>query len=314
MELARAKVLVTGATGLVGRTLCERLLQKGTHVVALVRNVERAAKLLLQDCKVVLGDMTMPIEFEDDIDYIVHGAGPTASRDFIEHPVEVIDTIVSGARNILEFARKKAVKGLVFLSTMEVYGLTNSEDVDETGYAALDTMLPRNCYPEAKRLAESLFVSAFKEYGVHVRIARLTQTFGRGVGNDDARVFAEFARAARDGCDIVLKSDGSTARCYCSVSDAVEAICLILEKGKDGMAYNVANPETYCTIKEMAELVSREFSDGSSRVIIDRGGADVRGHLPPFKMKLNVGKLIALGWMPHQGLREMFAELLQGWN
>lgn len=314
MSFSGATVLVTGSTGLIGRTLCERLLQKGAHVVALARNAERAAERLPQGCTVLLGDIMVPIDCEYDIDYVVHGAGPTASRDFIDHPVEVIDAVVGGARNILEFARKKSVKGLVFLSTMEVYGLTNAEDVNETGYATLDPLLPRNCYPEAKRLAENLFVSAVKEYGVHARIARLTQTFGRGVGTDDARVFAEFARAVRDGRDIILKSDGSTARCYCSVSDAAEAICLILEKGKDGMAYNVANPETYCTIKEMAELVSREFSDGSSRVIIDRGGADVRGYLPPFKMKLNVGKLIALGWMPHQGLREMFAGLLQGWN
>lgn len=314
MGFSGAKVLVTGATGLIGRTLCERLLQKSAHVVALVRNAERAAKLLPRGCKAVLGDVIAPIALEDNIDYIVHGAGPTASRDFVEHPVEVIDAIVGGARNILEFARMKAAKGLVFLSTMEVYGLTNSEDVDETRYAALDTMLPRNCYPEGKRLAECLFASAAREYGIHARIARLTQTFGRGVGKDDARVFAEFARAVRDGRDIILKSDGSTARCYCSVIDAAEAICLLLEKGNDGMAYNVANPETYCTIREMAELVSREFSGGRSRVVIDETGADACGYLPSFKMKLNVEKIKALGWTPRHGLREMFAELLHGWN
>jgi len=314
MGLTGAKVLVTGASGLIGRTLCERLLQKGAHVVALVRNAERANDRLPRGCSVVLGDMTVPIECESGIDYIVHGAGPTVSRDFIEHPVGVIDAIVGGARNILEFARKEAVKGLVFLSTMEVYGLTNSEDVDESGYAALDTLLPRNCYPEAKRLAESLFVSAVKEYGVHARIARLTQTFGRGVEKDDTRVFAEFARAVRDQRDIVLKSDGSTARCYCSVDDAVDAICLLLERGQDGMAYNVANPETYCTIREMAELVAREFSNGRSRVLIKQASVETCGYLPSFKMKLNVERLKALGWAPRHGLREMFAEIFYGWK
>lgn len=314
MGLFGAKVLVTGATGLIGRALCERLLQKGAQVIALVRNAERAKMRLPQGCNVVVGDMTGPIKCELDIDYIVHGAGPTASRDFVERPLEVIDTIVGGARNIVEFARKESAKGVVFLSTMEVYGLTNSEDVDETGYAVLDTMLPRNCYPEAKRLAESLFVSAVKEYGVHARIARLTQTFGRGVERDDTRVFAEFARAICEERDIVLKSDGSTARCYCSVCDAVEAICVLLVKGEDGLAYNVANPETYCTIREMAEFVSREFSGGKSRVVIDLEDTNARGYLPSFKMKLNVKRLESLGWIPRQGLHEMFTELIHGWD
>lgn len=307
-------IFITGATGLVGSALCRELVTQGAHVVAFVRNLEKAAAKLPREVEVVVGDMMNPIAYEGRTDYIVHAASETASRAFVERPVEIIEGALTGARHVLDFAQQKSVKGMVFLSTMEVYGLTDSEDVKETDYAALDPMSPRNCYPEAKRLVECLFASAAKEYGVPVSIARLTQTFGKGVARDDKRVFAQFAAAAYEGRDIVLKSDGLTARCYCSLDDAVSAILTILCRGENGVAYNVANPDTFCTIREMAEFVAREFSDGRTKVVIDKSGAEGCGYLPPFRMKLNVDRLKELGWSPREGLREMFAQLLEGWK
>ncbi len=145
-------------------------------------------------------------------------------------------------------------------------------------------------------------------------VARLTQTFGAGVARDDRRVFAEFARAAVEGRDIVLKSSGVTARCYCALPDAVSAIIAILERGEAGVAYNVANPSTFCTIREMAELVAREFGGGRCRVVVGGDSAAERGYLPEFKMNLNVDRLKALGWSPAMGLKEMFGQLLDGWR
>lgn len=313
-ELDGKKVFVTGATGLIGSALCHELVARGAHVIAFVRNLEKAAAKLPCEVEMVVGDMMKPIVYAGRTDYIVHAASETASRSFVERPVEIIEETLMGARHVLDFARQKSVKGMVFLSTMEVYGLTDSEDVKETDYAALNPMSPRNCYPEAKRLVECLFASAAKEYDVPVRIARLTQTFGKGVARGDKRVFAQFAAAACEGRDIVLKSDGLTARCYCSLDDAVSAILAILSRGENGVAYNVANPETFCTIREMAELVAREFSDGRTKVVIDKSNVEGCGYLPPYRMKLNVDRLKGLGWSPHEGLREMFAQLLEGWK
>ena len=309
-ELRGRRVFVTGATGLIGKSLCRALCANGAEVVALVRDRGRAEALLPPGIERVLGDMARPFAYPGEVDYLVHAASMTSSRAFVEQPVEVIDGTQAGIRNAIGFAREKAVKGMVFLSTMEIYGLTDSEDVAESGYAGLDPMSPRNCYPEAKRLAECLCASAAKEYGVPAKVARLTQTFGEGVDANDGRVFAEFARAAAEGRDIVLKSEGKTARCYCSVGDAVSAIQAILLHGEPGMAYNVANPDTYCTIREMAEFVAREFSGGRSKVVVDLSGAEARGYLPPFRMRLNVDRLRSLGWEPREGLREMFAQVV----
>ena len=96
---------------------------------------------------------------------------------------------------------------------MEVYGAPSDDHkIDETHGTNLDTMQPRSCYPESKRLCEILCASWQKEYNVPVRVLRLTQTFGPGVRYDDGRVFAEFARCAMEGRDIVLKTAGATCR------------------------------------------------------------------------------------------------------
>lgn len=309
-ELRGSRVLVTGATGLIGSAICKALMAYDVQLVAFVRDLAKARRVLPKDAELIVGDITAPIVCQGSVDYIIHAASQTASRAFVDHPVEVINETLLGAHNILEFARAKHVKGIVFLSTMEIYGLTDSENVTETDYAALDSMSPRNCYPEAKRIVECLCASMAKEYGLPVKVARLTQTFGAGVQRGDRRVFAQFAEAAIEGRDIVLKSEGTTARCYCAIDDAVSAILTILVRGEPGLAYNVANPDTFCTIREMAELVAREFSDGKSRVVVDKGDGAACGYLPTFKMKLNVDRLKALGWAPKIGLRDMYAQLI----
>lgn len=305
-----ARFFVTGATGLIGSALCRTLVRKGFEVVAFVRDPVKARQCLDSEVEICVGDLTNPICYDKGVDYLVHAAGETSSAKFIRQPVEVVDSIVSGARNALNFARGKKVRGMVLLSTMEVYGLTDSENVGETDYAALDSMAPRSCYPEAKRLSECLCASMANEYGIPVMVARLTQTFGAGVRKGDKRVFAQFAEAVLEGRDIVLKGDGKTARCYCGVEDAVSAILTIMEKGTPGLAYNVANPDTFCTIREMAELVSREFSAGRSKVVMEGADAESCGYLPPFRMKLNVDRLSALGWKPSVGLKEMYGQLI----
>ena len=288
--IAGKTVFVTGATGLIGAALCQALLLKNANVVAYVRNRQKAETRLPEGVTIVVGDITDEIQYEGKVDYVVHAACPTASKEFGEHPVEIMDVISRGAFNILDFARTKNISGLVYLSTMEVYGLTDSEDVSETVPSAPDAMASRNCYPIAKRFAECLFASGAKEYGVPVKVARLTLTFGRGVDKHDQRVFAQFARALKEGRDIVLKSDGLTARCYCAIDDAVDAIVTIMVNGEVGKAYNVANPDTYCTIRQMAEFVAEKFSNGRTKVIIDKSGAEKCGYLPPYRMKLNIDR------------------------
>ncbi len=320
MDLSRlngSSVLVTGASGLIGRNIVARLLAcECVTVYALVRDEVRARKAfaaLPQDnLRYIAQDICKLLPEDMGVDYIIHCASHTASKDFIERPVDVIVDILTGARNILEFARVNNSRSLVYLSSMEVYGSpTDGSKVYETSASHLDTMQARSSYPEAKRACECLCAAYAAQYNVNAKAVRLTQTFGRGVSYNDKRVFAEFARCAIEGRDIVLKTKGETMRNYLSTDDAADAILTVLLDGKAGEAYNAANEDTYCSICDMAHMVADNFGQGRVGVRIEEQDIALFGYAPTLKMDLSAAKLKALGWSAKKGLKEMFAETIE---
>ena len=306
-------VLVTGATGLIGSNLIKYLLDNNYKVIGFVRNIEKAKKKLPQNDNLsfVVGDITEPINIPNEVDYIVHGASNTSSKAFIDEPVEIINTALKGTQNMLELAKEKKVKSIVYLSSMEVYGSPSTDEkIAENHSTNLDTMSVRSSYPESKRMCESLCVAYYKEYGVPVRVIRLTQTFGKGVEYNDSRVFAEFARCAIEGRDIVLHTKGETKRCYLSTDDAVSAIMTVMLKGENGDAYNAANEETYCSIYEMAQMVAHECADDRIKVRIEIEDESKYGFAPLLRMNLDTSKIQSFGWKANDSLLKMFKILL----
>ena len=194
---------------------------------------------------------------------------------------------------------------------MEVYGTpTTDEKIDEKHATNLNTMFPRSAYPESKRMCESLSASYASQYGVPAKVVRLTQTFGPGVQYNDGRVFAEFARCAIEGRDIVLHTKGETRRSYLYTEDAVNAILTVLVKGKAGEAYNAANEDTYCSIYEMAELVANDCAGGKIKVLIEEAESSSYGYAPTLHMNLDTGKLMKLGWNPSVDLASMYKNMV----
>lgn len=323
-ELREATVLVTGATGVIGYNLVSGLayanIKKDLNmrILALVRNVEKAREKYTEQLKddnslfFLSGDMEHVPNIEQKIDYIIHGASPTTSSYFIEHPVETIKTAVKGTINMLDLAKQSKVRGFVYLSSMEVYGAPKTQDVlSEKDLGYMDPLNIRNCYPESKRQCEALCAAYASEYGIPAMIIRLAQTFGTGVSRYDNRVFAEFAKCAIQGRDIVLLTDGGSKRCYLYTMDAVSAILTVLLKGKAGQAYNVANPETYCSVKEMAELVADQFGNGKIKVKISEDKANIQKFPPPHFYNLSVIKMEELKWNATKNLQQMYDALIQ---
>lgn len=320
-KLRNKNILVTGGTGLIGSTLINALLyandKKHLHlqVVALVRNIEKARTIFGEhnSLNIVVGTVEKFPDLDMPIDYIVHGASPTASAFFVEHPVETIKTAVTGTIKLLEIAVKKCVQGFVYLSSMEVYGAPHTDDViPETQGTTVDTMSVRSCYPEAKRMCESLCASYASEYKVPAMAIRLAQTFGAGVAADDVRVFAEFARCAMHKQDIVLQTAGTSKRCYLYTADAVTAILTILLAGKAGEAYNVANSDTYCSIVEMAHMVAENLADGKIKVHVSTDGKHEQKFSPPHNLNLCTDKVQKLGWIADKSLVEMYERMIVG--
>ena len=228
--------------------------------------------------------------------------------------METIATAIDGTRNVLELARRCKVKGFLYLSSLEVYGVPAEGHVkmqeSEAGY--IDSMKVRSCYSEGKRMVECLCASYASEYGVPAKVVRLSQTFGAGVAYTDGRVFAQFARSAIEGADIVLKTKGETLRNYCYTADAVTALLLVLVKGSVGEAYNVANKDTAISIADMAKFVCDKFSGGRSKVVFDIAeDATKLGYNPVVKICLDTAKLEGLGWKAEFGLEEMFRRTIE---
>lgn len=325
-KMQGSTILVTGATGLIGFNLVSTLLyaelQKGLSlkILALVRDEEKAKVRFRSvlgagaSLSFVVGDIEHIPYIEDPIDFIVHCGGPTASRYFVEFPVETIQENVIGATQLLELARKKMVEEFLFLSSMEVYGeIHRKEKVSEAHESFIDTMAVRSSYPEVKRMVEAMCASYFFEYNVPGKVIRLTQTFGPGVQRGDSRVFAQFLRSAMHGEDIVLHTEGRTERSYIYTMDAVTAILTVLLKGRPGEAYNAANEKTYISIRDMAQLVANlsihTMTGKKIQVLIDRQGKDVSLYLPELYMDLDTKKLCALGWNAKWNLEEMFMRM-----
>lgn len=303
-------VLVTGATGLIGKLCVKSFLNSGynTQVIALVRDGEKAKNLFGESKRLsfLIQDINQRISISRKVDYIIHAASTTSSKDFVEKPVETIYTALNGTRNILEFAKNKRIESMVYLSSLEVYGVNDFEDITENSYGYIDILNPRSSYSESKKMVETMCISYGSEYGVPVRIARLAQTFGAGVAKSDNRVFAQFAKAVINKENIVLHTKGETKRNYCYTTDAVRAIFTILTKGENNNAYNVANKNTYCSIADMALLLENE----NTKIVYQIDDVN-RGYNPTVKIKLNTNKLNSLGWEAKIGIKEMYIRLIE---
>ncbi len=313
------RILITGATGLIGFNLVNALAYSnakrslGLKVSAAVRDIDKARRMFAEipDVSFVVSDAENMTDFDGEADYIVHGASPTASRYFVTHPAETIRTALSGTANILNIARAKHTAGVVYLSSMEAYGHVGDERLlieSDLGY--IDPLNPRSSYPESKRMCEAMCAAYAHEYGVPAKTVRLVMTFGPGMSYDDKRVCAEFTRSIIEGRDIVLKTKGETKRCYLYTADAVTAILAVLLKGEAGQAYNAANPDTYCSVYEMAEMCARDISGGSIGVKLSLND-DVSMYPAPGYLMLDVSALKGCGWCPSVSLQDMYRRTIE---
>lgn len=319
--MSEITIMITGAAGLVGARTVKMLLEEreDIRVVALIRSREKAERKFaeyLQDPRFVLltQDVCQPIVYEDSVDYIIHAAGITGgSKQHIDAPMTTINTALQGTVNVLEYARGKAVKGVVYLSSLEVYGKVSSGAgrICENDGGYIDSTNVRSSYSESKRMCECICASYARQYGLRVMIARLTATFGPGVAYTDGRVFAQFARSVLEKQDIVLKSAGETVRNYCDADDCAAALILLLEKGESGQAYNIANEATEISIRDLAEKFIRLFPDANISLRFDLStDATKLGYNPTMRTVLGAEKLKAIGWLPKYSLDDTIVRLV----
>lgn len=324
-KLDGTTILVTGSTGLIGslivKTLLHRniMLNKKIKILAFARYPKKVKKVYgdEQGINFIYGDIQNLPTINDNIEYIIHTASITKSKLMVSNPVETILTSFEGTKNVLELAEKKKLSGMIYISSMEVYGNTDpaKEKITEADLGYIDILNMRSSYPEGKRACECLCASYAKEYDVPVKIIRLAQTFGAGVSDSDNRVFAQFARCSMMNENIVLHTEGNSFGNYCYTADAVRAILTVMTKGKNGEAYTIVNEATTMKIKEMAAMVAREIAGGKITITFDISKDKLKyGYFPDVTTHLSGEKIRQLGWIPKYSLKEMYQRMIKYWE
>lgn len=324
-DFSNCTVLITGATGLVGSLLIKSILYAnetlGTNikVLACVRNLNKATQIFsdflpTDNLSFTNIELLQPITLNDKVDFIVHAASITASKEMVENPTGVLLTAFESTKNLLEYMKDHADCRMVYISSMEYYGQVenNYSNVTESDLGYIDLSKARSSYPESKRVCEALCNAYAIQYGLNVCSARLAQTFGAGVPFSDNRVFAQFTKSAMNNTDIVLHTTGESEGNYCYTADAMYAILLLLLKGQKGESYNVSN--NHSSIINMAKLVADRLANNKIKVRV-KIPDDINnyGYAPTVKMKLCADKLKALGWAPNTDLGETFERMRDSW-
>ena len=305
-KLYGKKVLITGATGTIGSFAADALIhlnqKEKAHIRVLLagRSVEKLQNQFgnHDNVKYLSYDLNAPIEFDEDIDYVIHAAGNAHPAAFNGDPVGTIVGNVDSTYRLLEYAKNHGGKRFLYVSSGEVYGQGDSslDAFDETYSGYMDVLSPRSCYPLSKRMAENLCVSYWKQHGVESVIVRPCHTYGPFMTSSDNRAHAQFLHNALAGKDIVMKSAGTQMRSYNYVADCVAGLLTVLVDGETGEAYNLANPKSTLTIAEFAKKTAA--AEDCKVVFENPTEADVANQSPIPKQVLSTEKLEELGWRP----------------
>jgi nucleoside-diphosphate-sugar epimerase len=309
-ELYGKSILITGATGMICSSVVDILLYMNRcenakiRILAAGRNREKTEARFegfseADGLSFVPYDATQSIEIEIDenVDYFLHGASNANPAIYLKEPVETILANILGLKSVLDSARSKSAKRLLYVSSSEVYGQKNdSEPFFENDYGYLDILSQRAGYPSSKRAGESLCIAYGMEYGVDTVMVRPGHIYGPTIQDSDNRASAEFTRQAVSGKNIVMKSKGDQLRSYCYTLDCASAILAVLIKGENGNAYNISNPNSICTIKDIAEAIAK-----AAQITVEYDiptEEEKKSYSPMNNSSLGSDKLEALGWKP----------------
>ena len=322
-KLKGKSIMVSGATGLVGSSVVRYLaglnndFNSDIKVVALFKDEEKLRRVhssLIDRDYFVATRFSSDEEFkyEDNVDYIIHAAGISGgSKMHLKDPVRVFDIGINSTRTLLDYASKHECKGFVYVSTYEIYGGINQDElIPENHPCQLDPMVLRNSYAEVKRLCEAMLVAFSTKYGFNVYSGRLTSTFGTGVSYNDPRFFAEFARCVTNGQNIVLKSTGGTIRNYLDVDDAASAFLYILVNGENCQAYNLTNRDNAISVRDIAKRII-ELDGGKVDLVFDIAeDAKALGFRKEGVTVMDPSKLESIGWKPVFSFDDTLVKLL----
>jgi UDP-glucuronate decarboxylase len=262
------RILVTGGAGFLGSHLCERLLGEGADIICLDnfftgarRNIEHL--LDRKHFDLVRHDVTFPLYVE--VDQIYNLACPASPVHYQHDPVQTTKTSVHGAINMLGLAKRLKAK-ILQASTSEVYGDPTVHPQTEDYWGNVNPIGPRSCYDEGKRCAETLFFDYWRQHKLHIKVARIFNTYGPRMHPNDGRVVSNFIVQALRGRDITVYGDGMQTRAFCYVDDLIDGLIRLMKSPDEIIGpINLGNPEEF-TMLELAAAVI-DLTGSRSKVV-----------------------------------------------
>lgn len=251
------RILVTGGAGFIGSHLIDRLMLEGHEVICLDNFYTGHKRNVLKWMdhpyfELIRHDITEPIRLE--VDQIYHLACPASPVHYQYNPVKTIKTNVMGTLNMLGLAKRVKARFLL-ASTSEVYGDPEVHPQPEEYRGNVNTIGIRSCYDEGKRVAETLAFDYHRQNDVQIRVARIFNTYGPRMLENDGRVVSNFVVQALRGIPLTVYGQGAQTRSFCYVSDLVEGLIRLMNGDQTGPV-NLGNPDEY-TILELAELIQQ---------------------------------------------------------
>jgi UDP-glucuronate decarboxylase len=300
---SKLNVIVAGGAGFIGSHLCDRLVQKG-HRVFCVDNLFTGAfdniRPLLnhQSFEFIEHDVRKSLNISGPIDRIYNLACPASPRHYQRDPIGTLRTCFLGAVNMLELAREKNARALQ-ASTSEVYGDPEVHPQPERYVGHVNPIGPRACYDEGKRVAETLYFDYHRAYHVPIKLARIFNTYGPRMLENDGRIISNFIVQALKSEPITIYGDGSQTRSFCYIEDLLNGLELLMEspEGVTGPV-NLGNPDER-PVAEIARLVLKH-TGSKSRIEHRPLPADD----PKRRQPVIVQAKSVLGWAPRVPLND----------
>lgn len=254
------KVLVTGGAGFIGTNLCLKLLEEG-HEVICVDNlmVNKYPKITHPNFKFIKHDVIDFTHVElnhrydiKNIDQVYHLACPASPPIYQKDPIHTIRTCIKGTMNLCDIARRHNCP-ILFTSTSEIYGEPNISPQPESYRGNVNTIGPRSCYDEGKRLAETIMFEFHRIYKVDIKVCRIFNTYGPYLNPKDGRAVSNFVNQILNSEKVTIYGDGSQSRSFCYVDDLVSGLLKLMNSNITGPV-NLGNPNEI-SVLELANTI-----------------------------------------------------------
>ena len=225
-------ILITGAAGFLGSHLCDRFIDEGFRVVGMdnfITGDRDNIQHLFEhpNFQLIEHDVTVHIDIQEPVDYILHFASPASPIDYLKIPIQTLKVGSLGTHNLLGLAKAKKARILI-ASTSEIYGDPLVHPQSEDYYGNVNSIGPRGVYDEAKRFQEAITMAYHRFHGLETRIARIFNTYGPRMRLNDGRAIPAFMGQALRGEDLTVFGDGLQTRSFCYVDDLIEGIYRLL--------------------------------------------------------------------------------------